>query len=151
MRIIHSELIIPLPRDKVFPFFADAQNLEAITPPWLNFKILTPMPVVMRAGALIDYRIKLRGIPIGWRTQITIWNPPYLFVDAQIRGPYTAWVHAHTFEERNGQTVVGDCVHYSVFGGALIDRLFVKRDVDTIFNYRTKKLAEIFGIKPSGV
>ena len=144
MRIINSELVIPLPRDQVFPFFADARNLEAITPPWLKFSILTPMPISMRAGALIDYQIKLRGLPLRWRTQITVWEPPYVFVDCQLHGPYTSWVHAHTFEERDGKTIVKDCVHYSVFGGALVDYLFVRRDVDKIFNYRTQKLAEIF-------
>jgi ligand-binding SRPBCC domain-containing protein len=150
MRIITSELSIPLPREKVFPFFADARNLEAITPPWLKFRILTPMPLKMEAGALIDYQIKLRGIPLNWRTQITVWDPPYVFADCQLRGPYTSWVHVHTFEERDGKTLVKDCVHYSVFGGALVDKLFVKRDVDIIFKYRTEKLAEIFGLTKTG-
>ena len=144
MRILNSSLTVPLPLSKVFPFFSDARNLQALTPPWVHFEILSPTPIDMRAGALIDYRIRVHGIPLRWRTQITVWEPPHCFVDAQLRGPYTAWVHAHVFEERDGKTLVKDIVHYSVFGGALIDKLFVRGDVDKIFAYRQEKMAEIF-------
>ena len=88
----HTELWLPRGRDEVFPFFAEARNLEAITPPWLNFEVLTPAPVAMRAGALIDYRIRVHGIPIRWRTEIVEWNAPRRFVDVQLRGPYTSGI-----------------------------------------------------------
>ncbi len=149
MRILTTELWVALPRDKVFAFFADAQNLEILTPPWLNFKVLTPAPIIMKAGALIDYRLRVHGIPLRWQSEITVWEPPVCFVDAQRRGPYTAWVHAHVFEERDGGTLVKDCVHYSVLGGALVDRLLVRRDVAAIFNFRRQKLQALFG-KPAG-
>ena len=113
----HSELWLPRRLDEVFPFFAEARNLESITPPWLNFKVLTPAPVVMRAGTLIDYRIRFHGIPIRWRTEIVKWDAPHSFVDMQLRGPYTLWHHTHTFEERGGGTLCIDDVRYRPCGG----------------------------------
>jgi ligand-binding SRPBCC domain-containing protein len=144
MRIFKMELWLARPRDEVFQFFSDAQNLETLTPPWLNFHVLTPAPIAMQAGALIDYRLRVHGIPLRWQSEISVWEPPVCFVDAQRRGPYTAWVHAHLFEEKDGGTLVKDCVHYSVFGGALIDRLFVQRDVREIFEFRRQKLLKLF-------
>ncbi len=108
----HTELWLPRGRDEVFPFFAEARNLEAITPPWLNFEVLTPAPVAMRAGALIEYRIRVHGIPIRWRTEIVEWNAPHRFVDVQLRGPYTLWHHTHTFEGRGGGSLCLDDVRY---------------------------------------
>lgn len=139
-----AEVIVPKPRSEVFPFFANAENLERITPPFLHFQILTPRPIEMRRGTLIDYKISLHGIPIRWRTEITVWEPPFRFVDTQLRGPYREWIHEHTFEERGGETVCRDRVDYKVPGGALIHRLFVERDVRTIFSYRRDVLLEIF-------
>jgi ligand-binding SRPBCC domain-containing protein len=136
---------LPRPRTEVFPFFADAANLQAITPPWLDFKVVTPGPVTMRPGALIDYRLKLRGIPIGWRTEISVWEPPFRFVDRQLKGPYRQWIHEHTFEEKDGGTLCRDQVDYAVLGGALVNRFFVRRDVETIFAYRREKLDRMFG------
>lgn len=132
------------PRGEVFTFFSDAANLEAITPPWLNFHILTPPPIVMRAGALIDYRLRVHGLPLRWRTRIVVWEPPFRFVDEQLRGPYRRWVHEHTFEERDGGTLCGDRVEYDVPGGRLIERLFVRRDVERIFAHRKERLTEMF-------
>ncbi len=135
---------LPRPRAEVFPFFADAANLQAITPPWLDFRILTPGPIAMRPGALIDYRLKLRGFPIRWRTKITVWEPPFRFVDRQLKGPYRQWVHEHSFEEKDGGTLCRDRVDYAVPGGALVNRIFVQRDVETIFAYRRGQLERLF-------
>ena len=105
-----TELWLPRPREEVFSFFADAHNLQTITPPWVRFEVLTPKPVQMKPGALIDYRIRVHGLPIRWRTEITEWNPPHRFVDVQIRGPYTLWHHTHSFEERDHGTLCRDHV-----------------------------------------
>lgn len=139
-----TELWLARPRAEVFPFFANAQNLETITPPWLRFEILTPQPIAIRTGTLIDYRIRIHGFPIKWRTEICEWQPPHRFVDQQLFGPYHMWHHTHTFTERDGGTLCRDEVVYRPIGGALINRLFVRRDVAKIFDYRAKKLKEIF-------
>ena len=136
---------VPRPREEDFAFFADAGNLQDLTPPWLRFEILTPPPIEMRPGALIDYRLHLRVIPIRWRTRITVWEPPHRFVDEQLRGPYRLWLHEHTFEEDGDGTLCGDFVRYAVPFGALANRLLVARDVRKIFAYREKRLQEIFG------
>ena len=140
----HAELWLPPPRDVIFPFFAEARNLESITPPWLNFEVLTPAPVLMRPGTLIDYRIRVHGFSLRWRTKIAEWNPPHCFVDEQLRGPYTLWHHTHTFEERDGGTLCLDDVRYRPRGGTLTNWLFVRRDVKNIFAFRSKRLAQIF-------
>src|SRR5690348_414160 len=118
--VFESELWLPRPRDAVFAFFADADNLETITPPWLRFEILTSKPITMRPGALIDYRLRIHGIPIRWQTEIAEWSPPHRFVDIQLRGPYTLWHHTHTFEEQDGGTLCRDLVRYRPLGGALM-------------------------------
>jgi ligand-binding SRPBCC domain-containing protein len=143
--LLNSEIRVPRPLDEVFAFFADARNLQKITPPWLDFRITTPGAIVMREGALIDYKLKVRGIPLRWRSEITVWDPPHRFVDSQLRGPYRSWIHEHRFEERDGGTLVTDEVRYSVYGGELIRKLFVARDVEKIFGYRGEKMAELFG------
>ncbi|MFL6197455.1 MAG: SRPBCC family protein [Thermoanaerobaculia bacterium] len=140
-----SRTRVPRPLPEVFAFFADAANLQELTPPWLRFEILTPRPIEMRPGALIDYRIHLRFIPMKWCTRITVWEPPHRFVDEQLKGPYRMWLHEHTFEEEGDGTLVGDYVRYSVPFGALANWLFVRRDVERIFAYREKRLGEIFG------
>ncbi len=142
--IFEAEQWLPHPRAEVFAFFGEAQNLEAITPPWICFEVLTPPPIVMRPGTLIDYRIRIHGFPIRWRTEITQWNPPHQFVDIQLRGPYTHWHHTHTFEERGGGTLCRDVVRYRPRGGALMNRLFVRRDVERIFAYRREELGRRF-------
>jgi ligand-binding SRPBCC domain-containing protein len=144
-----TELWLPRPRHEVFPFFADANNLQAITPPWLNFHVLTPK-IEIRAGALIDYRLRVRGIPLRWRTHIKVWEPPGRFVDEQLRGPYRRWVHEHTFEESNGGTLCRDHVQYAVWGGRLVDRLLVRRDVRKIFEFRQQRLNELFPAPAAG-
>lgn len=145
MRTMMSELWLPQPRGKIFPFFADAQNLEVITPPWLRLKVLTPVPIEMKAGTKIDYRLRIHGLRVRWQSEITVWEPPVRFVDSQCRGPYRAWVHEHVFEERDRGTCVKDLVRYSVWGGALVDWLLVRRDVKTIFDFRREKLGSMFG------
>lgn len=131
------------PIDEVFEFFSDAGNLEALTPPWVSFAILTPRPVAMAEGTIIDYRIRLHGIPLPWRSEITAWEPPHRFVDIERRGPYRTWIHEHRFAERDGGTDVIDDVRFSVWGGALIERLFVRRDLRRIFDYRHQRLHEL--------
>jgi len=138
-----SELWLLRPRNKVFAFFGDARNLQAITPTWVNFEILTPMPIEIRAGAVIDYRLRIRGFPIRWRTEITVWEPSSRFVDEQKRGPYRQWIHEHTFVDQNGGTLCRDHVRYAVWGGALINWLFVRRDVERIFAFRGERLRQL--------
>ena len=145
-----ARMTIDLPREEVFEFFADANQLERITPPWLNFEILTPRPITMKVGLLLDYQIRLHAIPIKWRTEISAWNPPFRFVDQQLKGPYKRWHHEHTFEEVDGKTVVLDNVHYIPRGGSLIHRLLVKPDLEKIFRFRHDRLTEIFAEKIAG-
>lgn len=139
-----TELRLPTPLVEVFRFFSDADNLERITPPWLHFSVQTPAPIEMKRGAFIDYRLRLHGIPIRWRTEITAWEPPFRFVDEQLRGPYRYWRHEHTFEEQDGDTIARDQVDYSVPGGVLIHWLMVKSDVRRIFEYRSQILGRRF-------
>ena len=145
IHIFETELWLPVSREMVFPFFADARNLEILTPAWLNFQILTPGEIRMCVGALIDYRLRVHGFPVRWRTEITGWNPPVGFQDEQRRGPYRLWRHRHTFLEQNGGTLCQDRVEYAVPGGALVNRLFVRGDVETIFKYRAVALKRHFG------
>ena len=145
VRLFEAELWVPRSRDEVFAFFADAANLDAITPPWLRFRTVTPAPIEMKAGTLIDHQLRIRGIPVRWRSRITVWEPPERFVDEQVRGPYRLWRHEHTFEERDGGTVVRDRVHYAVPFDFLVHAVLVRRDVEKIFAYRTASLRQRFG------
>lgn len=135
------------PLDEVFAYFSDAMHLEDLTPPWLKFHVLTPAPIAMRRGALIDYRLRIRLVPVHWQTEITHWEPPHRFVDEQRRGPYQQWIHEHRFEARDGGTWMRDCVNYVVPGGWLepvIQRWLVGPDVQRIFAFRQRKLATVF-------
>lgn len=131
--------LLPCDLDTVFAFFADARNLEALTPPFLRFAILTPPPITMRVGARIDYRISLFGIPLTWRTRIAEWEPGVRFVDEQESGPYALWRHRHEFTPQDGGTLMRDVVEYrEPLGplGQLAHRLFVARTLQRIFDYR---------------
>lgn len=145
--ILEREQIIKRPRREVFEFFADAGNLERITPPELNFQIITAQPIDIKKGALIDYQLKLRGIPIRWKTEITQWNPPFDFVDTALKSPYKQWIHLHTFEEgTNGETIMRDIVRYRLPLEPLGDlaHFYVKKELKYIFDYRYKVIEEIF-------
>ena len=140
VHVLEREQLIARPLPEVFEFFSEAGNLERITPPWLSFKVLTPGPIEMRAGALIEYRLSLHGVPLRWRTEIESWVPNSSFVDRQIEGPYTLWHHTHEFVDLGATgTLVRDRVRYSLPLGGLGEVahvLFVQRDLDNVFAYR---------------
>lgn len=135
---LQTRFVLPLPLAAVFPFFGAAENLERITPPELRFKILTPMPVEMKQGTLLDYRMSLFWVPFKWHTQIAEWDPPNRFVDVQLRGPYALWVHTHTFAETEAGTLIDDHVRYRLPLSPLGEIAFplVRRQLDRIFSYR---------------
>lgn len=142
---LSSRVWVSKPLREVFPSLSDARNLEVLTPPWLKFEVLSQGPIDMAEGLRIDYRLRLRSVPIRWQSGITAWTPPRLFIDEQRRGPYRLWIHEHRFEERDGMTLAEDFVRYAVPGGWMVDRLIVRRDVRRIFSYRRKKLRRLFG------
>ena len=142
--ILRTELWLPQPIEEVFAFFADAYQLEEITPPWLHFHVLTPRPIEMKAGAFIEYKLRMHGIPVRWKTEISAWEPPHRFVDEQVKGPYHHWHHEHRFTEKDGGTLMEDVVHYKIFLGFILHPLFIKRDLEQIFHYRQEKMKEIF-------
>ena len=139
---------LPLGPAELFPFFGDAHNLERITPPWLHFRVLTPAPIAMGEGALIRYRLRLHGLPVGWLTRIAAWDPPHGFVDEQVRGPYRLWRHRHTFEPDGAGTLARDRVDYELRGSDgmqnAMQALLVRRDLERIFGYRAERLAELY-------
>ena len=148
--ILERELTLALPRDEAFAFFADAGNLERITPPELNFHIITPQPIDIRQGTLIDYKLRMRGIPMSWRTEISVWEPPFRFVDQQLRGPYTQWIHTHTFTEVSpDETLIHDEVRYRLPLEPVGDiiHFLIRKELDHIFDFRQKAVAEILGKK----
>ena len=145
---LEQEQLVAAPRTEVFSFFSNAFNLERLTPPFLNFKILTPAPIDIQTDTIIEYRIKLFGIPMYWRTRILNFEPEDSFVDSQERGPYTLWHHTHTFEETDDGTLMKDIVLYRLpLGplGRLAHFLFVRRTLKRIFSYRRDALADLMG------
>lgn len=144
MFTLHSEMRLPASIDEVWPFFADAHNLERLTPRLLCFALVTPGPIEMTVGTLIDYNLRIRGIPVRWQSAITAWEPPHRFVDEQRRGPYRCWIHEHTFTPDGGGTVARDFVRYDHFGGRFVNNLWVKHDLQKIFRYRDRQLRKIF-------
>lgn len=145
---LHCEQWIPRPIDEVFAFFADAHNLEEITPPWLGFRILSMSTASIQEGTTIHYRLRLHGIPVHWRTDIREWNPPRSFVDEQTSGPYREWRHTHTFEAHGDRTKMIDDVEYSLpFGilGRMVHAVKVHWDISKIFEYRRMRIDAHFG------
>lgn len=140
---------VEVPTEQAFAFYADDRNLEPLTPPWLHFSVASPRPVTMQAGTLLEYRLRLHGVPLRWRTRIDAWEPPHRFTDFQEKGPYALWEHTHLFEPAGpGATIIHDRVHYAVpYGalGALAHRIFVRRDLERIFDYRRAAVAERIG------
>lgn len=148
--VLQREQVLARPIDEVFAFFANAANLEAITPPWLGFRILTSGPIAMRAGTLIEYRLRWRIVPLRWLTEIRCWEPPSGFVDVQLRGPYRLWEHTHSFDEVEGGTRVRDVVRYALpLGplGRMAHACFVGADLGRIFDYRARRVAELLGAR----
>lgn len=148
--ILDREQWVPASLQEVFPFFADAANLQALTPEWLSFQILTPQPIAMRAGALIDYRLRWHGVPLNWKTQILVWEPPHHFEDLQLKGPYKLWHHTHRFESVSGGTRILDHVRYALpFGilGRAVHAVSVRNNIEEIFRYRQEKVRDLFGGK----
>jgi ligand-binding SRPBCC domain-containing protein len=146
--VLEREQWIPAPLERVAAFFADAANLDALTPPWLRFRILTPLPIEMRADARIEYQLRLAGVPVRWRTRIAKWDPPYGFVDVQERGPYALWEHTHRFRPVGDGVLMADVVRYALpFGplGALAHGAGVKASLAAIFDHRFARIRERFG------
>lgn len=148
IRRFEQEITLARPLEEVFAFFSDAGNLDRVTPPWLGFRILTPPPIRMAAGTIIRYRLRIHGVPVGWETAITVWDPPHRFVDVQRRGPYRQWIHEHRFETVPGGTRMRDTVEFALRGWILeplIYRVLVRRDVERIFAYRQEVFGRLFG------
>ena len=149
---LHTTTVLPLPRADVFAFFADAQNLERITPPELAFEITTPTPIDIREGTLIDYRLGLFGVRFSWRTEIVTWEPSYRFTDQQLRGPYRLWHHTHTFVEVAGAdgrpaTQMDDLVLWELplWPAGELAYPAVRLQLERIFRYRQKRIYELLG------
>jgi ligand-binding SRPBCC domain-containing protein len=146
-KVFEQEIWLQHEPDDVFKFFSDANNLEMITPAFLRFRI-AKMPVDgLREGSLIDYRLRLHGLPVRWRTRIDVWDPPRSFVDSQLKGPYRSWHHSHEFEPLDGGTVIRDVVRYELPFGALGDLVagdLVEKDIALVFAYRRTRLLELF-------
>lgn len=141
---LRTQLWVPQRRQTVFEFFSDPVNLEAITPPSLSFRIVSPLPVQMCEGVHIDYKLRVHGVSFHWSSRITRWRPPCEFVDEQVRGPYHLWRHRHRFEEHSGGTLISDDVEYRPRGGWIMDMLFVRRDLEKVFRFRQQKIRELF-------
>lgn len=142
---LHARMELPLPRDTVFAFFAAAENLGRITPRELGFRIATPLPIAMATGTLIDYTIRVWGVPMKWRTRIARWEPPSVFVDEQLRGPYAKWVHTHRFVETPTGTAIEDHVEYALPFGVLgrIAAPLVRLQVERIFRFRQAEVTRL--------
>jgi hypothetical protein len=147
-----AEQVVAAGVEETFAFFSDAANLDAITPPSLHFTILTPLPIVMREGALIEYRLRLLGLPIHWLTRIDAWEPGRSFTDTQLRGPYALWVHHHSFSRDPHGTRIRDRVDYALpapYLTAPVHALFVRPMIEKIFAYRREIIARVLGGGPS--
>ena len=147
MYTFQSKTILNSNIDNVFEFFCKSENLQKLTPSSLNFKILSEIPNEMKKGALIDYQIKLYGVPVKWKTKITKWNPPFEFEDTQLKGPYKLWKHSHIFTDLGDKTEMTDIVKYNPKGwpfNSLLNHIFVRKEVEKIFSYREERILSIF-------
>lgn len=143
---LDREQWLPRPIDEVFHFFSRPENLQVITPPWLDFRMVES-PTVLQPGSLIRYRLRWRGMPIRWTTEISKWNPPAGFVDREISGPYAMWNHEHWFVERDRGTTMRDRVTYALplgLAGRVAQRMFVGRDLESLFDFRAEKIRRLF-------
>lgn len=150
MHELKTSVMIPLPIEAVFSFFGDARNLERITPPELRFHIITPQPIEMRQGTHIDYRLRLFGLPISWKTRISLWEPPFRFIDEQLSGPYRTWIHQHLFIQAGEQTLMQDVVHYRLPFQPLgeLAHPMVRLELHRIFRFRRDSILRI--LTPDG-
>lgn len=138
---------LPRPRGEVFEFFSDVRNLDRMTPGWLRFEVLTPLPVELAEGVEIDYRLRWRSLPMPWRSRITDWRPPEVFTYEQARGPYRRWLHEHRYREQDGGTLVVDRVEWSVWGETLLGSR-VATDVRRIFEHRAEVVRRLLDPDP---
>jgi ligand-binding SRPBCC domain-containing protein len=146
IHVLERSQRVEVPVEQAFDFYVDALNLEPMTPPWLHFEVTTPGELRLRQGTLLDYKLRLHGVPVRWQTRIETWEPPLRFVDTQRKGPYSLWEHTHLFE-KDGETatIIHDRVRYAIpLGplGALAHLLFVRRDLRRIFDYRREAVSE---------
>jgi ligand-binding SRPBCC domain-containing protein len=146
IHVLERSQRVEVPVEQAFDFYVDALNLEPMTPPWLHFEVTTPGELRLRQGTLLDYKLRLHGVPVRWQTRIEAWEPPLRFVDIQLKGPYSLWEHTHLFE-KDGETatIIHDRVRYAIpLGplGALAHLLFVRRDLRRIFDYRRDAVSE---------
>lgn len=142
-----KEIVIRHSLERVFGFFSKAENLNKITPKKFNFQFITPLPIIIQQGTIIDYKLNIYNIPVHWRTEISVWQPPHRFVDVQVKGPYRKWIHEHLFAAVPEGTRMIDSIQYSLYGGImtpLLNKILVRRDIQNIFNFRQKKLASLF-------
>ena len=142
-----TEQFLPYSLERVFGFFKKPENLNQVTPKNLGFKILTPSPIKMEKGTVIDYTIRLYGVPMHWKTVIAEYDPPHFFTDTQVKGPYQVWIHTHRFVAQNGGTLMIDDLQYAIpLGclGELARAMFVKKEIERIFEYRKKVIKQIF-------
>lgn len=146
MHHLHAHQRVERPIEEVFSFFSDFRNLEAITPPWLNFAVEGASTATVRQGTEIDYRLRIRGVPMRWRSRISLWEPPLRFVDEQVVGPYRSWRHLHSFEPDGAATVARDWVEYRAPGGPLVQRLLIAPDLGRIFAFRARALTDLLGL-----
>ena len=147
---LNSYQFIPHPINRVFGFFSKPENLEKITPNTLHFKILADLPIDMKVDQEIDYKIRIRGIPMRWRSKILSYDPPNSFIDEQIKGPYALWHHTHNFIEKDGGTYIHDIVKYKIpygFIGRFLNKVWISKDLNSIFSYRKHEIAKFFNCK----
>jgi hypothetical protein len=145
-QVLQEQQIVPDSIERVFSFFSDAANLQLITPSWLNFQTVSPLPIQMHEGVKMEHALRLHNLPVRWLTVITQWEPPYRFTDFQERGPFALWSHAHEFRSIDQGTEITDTVTYRVPGGPLgvvVDKLYVRRDLRRIFDYRKRVIGQL--------